>query len=139
VLVESHSVDFAEDFLATEVAIMKRILMVAIVTLTLLSACAVHPVVDTRAPEVAAATQTARSKALPPVTIEPQVLPTVTPEPTATPPCDIKGNVNAKGEKIYFVHGQLDYVRTVIDPSKGEKFFCTESEAVADGFRKAKK
>jgi hypothetical protein len=65
------------------------------------------------------------------------LMPTVTPEPTPTPDCNIKGNINSKGERIYYVPGQLNYSRTVIDTSKGEKFFCSEAEAKDAGFRKA--
>ncbi len=56
----------------------------------------------------------------------------------ATPPagCLIKGNINA-GEKIYHVPGGASYPQTKIDPSKGERWFCTEDEARANGWRKA--
>jgi hypothetical protein len=30
-----------------------------------------------------------------------------------------------------------DYENTIIDPMKGEKWFCTESEAIANGWKKA--
>ncbi|THF79881.1 phospholipase D-like domain-containing protein [Cohnella fermenti] len=45
---------------------------------------------------------------------------------------DIKGNINAKGERIYHVPGGAGYTQT--DP---EQMFCTEQEAEAAGFRKA--
>lgn len=35
--------------------------------------------------------------------------------------------------------GQRDYEATKIDERKGERWFCTESEAVAAGWRKAKR
>jgi endonuclease YncB( thermonuclease family) len=48
--------------------------------------------------------------------------------------CIIKGNVNRKGERIYFRPGQLDYAR--VDMSKaGKRWFCTEDEAKAAGWR----
>lgn len=50
--------------------------------------------------------------------------------------CDIKGNITS--EKIYHVPGGQFYEKTVIDESKGEKWFCTEEEAVAAGWRKSK-
>jgi len=54
--------------------------------------------------------------------------------------CLIKGNISYRtGEKIYHVPGQENYSDTVIDTSKGESWFCTESEAVAAGWRKAKR
>ncbi|WP_448562531.1 sunset domain-containing protein [Trichothermofontia sp.] len=54
------------------------------------------------------------------------------------PRCMIKGNISvASGEKLYHLPGMEDYESTVIDPMKGEKWFCTESEAIANGWRKA--
>jgi micrococcal nuclease len=57
-----------------------------------------------------------------------------------TPPagCVIKGNISASGEKIYHVPGQRYYEQTVIEPEKGERWFCTEEEAVTAGWRKSK-
>lgn len=53
--------------------------------------------------------------------------------------CNIKGNINSKKEKIYHMPGQRNYDDTVIDTSKGERWFCTEQEAVNAGWRKAKR
>lgn len=50
--------------------------------------------------------------------------------------CVIKGNIST--EKIYHLPGCDNYDKTVIDESKGERWFCTEEEAVAAGWRKAK-
>ncbi len=52
--------------------------------------------------------------------------------------CDIKGNINNKGEKIYHVPGSPSYNNTKIDPEKGERWFCTEAEAQSNGFRPSK-
>lgn len=52
--------------------------------------------------------------------------------------CKIKGNINSKGVKIYHMPGQQYYDETIITPSKGEKWFCTEQEAIAAGWRKSK-
>src|SRR6516162_884175 len=52
--------------------------------------------------------------------------------------CVIKGNISSSGERIYHVPGQRYYDKTVISWSKGERWFCTEQEAVAAGWRKAK-
>ncbi|CDZ75068.1 Copper amine oxidase domain protein [Peptoniphilus sp. ING2-D1G] len=49
----------------------------------------------------------------------------------------IKGNINSKGVKIYHCPGQRDYKKTVIDESKGERWFATEADAVNAGWRKA--
>jgi len=52
--------------------------------------------------------------------------------------CVIKGNISSSGERIYHVPGQRYYDKTLIHLSKGERWFCTEQEAVATGWRKAK-
>jgi endonuclease YncB( thermonuclease family) len=49
--------------------------------------------------------------------------------------CDIKGNINGEGARIYHVPGASSYDDTRIDESKGERWFCTESEARAAGWR----
>ena len=64
------------------------------------------------------------------------------PSPTAAAgACDqprIKGNISlTTGEKIYHVPGGYYYDDTVIDEAKGERWFCTEAEAVAAGWRKS--
>lgn len=53
--------------------------------------------------------------------------------------CTIKGNISAKGKRIYHMPGQRDYAATRIAPAKGEGFFCSEDEARAAGFRAAKR
>jgi endonuclease YncB( thermonuclease family) len=56
--------------------------------------------------------------------------------PTAgTADCKIKGNISAKGERIYHVPGSRHYVRTVLNEATGERWFCSESEAIAAGWR----
>lgn len=53
--------------------------------------------------------------------------------------CTIKGNIaQESGERIYHVPGCEYYTRTVISEEKGERWFCSEAEAVAAGWRKAK-
>lgn len=52
--------------------------------------------------------------------------------------CAIKGNVSANG-RIYHRPGQADYAATRIDPSRGERWFCTEAEARAAGWRPARR
>lgn len=49
----------------------------------------------------------------------------------------IKGNINKRGQKIYHCPGQRHYEQTVIDESKGERWFDTEEEAQAAGWKKA--
>lgn len=60
------------------------------------------------------------------------------PPVASTPPhptCVIKGNVNARGERIYHLPGSRTYAATRIDEAHGERWFCTEAEARAAGFR----
>ena len=52
--------------------------------------------------------------------------------------CRIKGNINNHGERIYHVPGQKYYDQTIIDTASGERWFCTEAEAVAAGWRRSK-
>lgn len=51
------------------------------------------------------------------------------------PGCTIKGNVSARGERIYHLPGSRTYAATRIDESHGERWFCTEAEARGAGFR----
>jgi micrococcal nuclease len=72
---------------------------------------------------------------------------TPTPTAAANPPegaCDysgtseavVKGNISTNsGEKIYHVPGGSFYEQTVIGEAAGERWFCTESEAIAAGWR----
>ena len=51
--------------------------------------------------------------------------------------CDIKGNISRKGERIYHVPGQKYYARTRVSAGKGERWFCSEQEARAAGWRRS--
>lgn len=51
--------------------------------------------------------------------------------------CIIKGNISSGGEKIYHIQGCSSYDKTVIDESAGERWFCSEQEAMTAGWRKA--
>lgn len=51
--------------------------------------------------------------------------------------CVIKGNISASGARIYHLPGQADYAVTRIDESRGERWFCSEAEARAAGWRPA--
>ncbi|MGX9575768.1 thermonuclease family protein [Mesorhizobium sp. f-mel] len=53
--------------------------------------------------------------------------------------CNIKGNIAADGERIYHMPGQKFYADTKIAEAKGERRFCSEAEARAAGWRKAKR
>lgn len=50
--------------------------------------------------------------------------------------CVIKGNISSGG-KIYHLPGCGSYNNTIIVESDGERWFCTEEEAIAAGWRKA--
>jgi hypothetical protein len=52
--------------------------------------------------------------------------------------CLIKGNISGKGERIYHPPGCRYYSSTVIDSKRGERWFCSEREAVAAGWRRTK-
>jgi endonuclease YncB( thermonuclease family) len=51
--------------------------------------------------------------------------------------CVIKGNISAKGRRIFHVPGQQDYAATRIDPTMGERWFCSPAEAAAAGWTAA--
>ena len=65
------------------------------------------------------------------------------PSPTISNPsisseCNIKGNISvSSGAKFYHIQGMPEYEITRINTSKGERFFCSESEAIANGWSKA--
>lgn len=57
---------------------------------------------------------------------------------TSNPNCLIKGNISIDtGAKIYHLPSQKFYAQTIINPQYGERWFCTESEAIANGWRRS--
>lgn len=53
--------------------------------------------------------------------------------------CKIKGNISIEtGERIFHVPEQKYYAQTKISPQYGERWFCSEFEARAAGWRKSK-
>ena len=52
--------------------------------------------------------------------------------------CNIKGNISISGERIYHMPGQKYYSETRINTRSGERWFCSEDEARAAGWRKSK-
>ncbi len=69
--------------------------------------------------------------------------PAATPKNSGSPQvssgnCLIKGNISSSGEKIYHLPGQQYYNKTAIVESAGERWFCTEEEALSSGWRKSK-
>lgn len=51
------------------------------------------------------------------------------------PRCAIKGNVSVSGARIYHLPGSRAYPEVRIDAGRGERWFCSEGEAVAAGWR----
>jgi endonuclease YncB( thermonuclease family) len=61
------------------------------------------------------------------------------PPPQAAPGrCVIKGNISNSGH-IYHVPGQENYADTQINERRGERWFCSEAEAQAAGWRAARR
>ena len=60
------------------------------------------------------------------------------PSSRAGSPCRIKGNISSSGH-IYHVPGGKHYAQTRINTSKGERWFCSEAEARAAGWRRARR
>lgn len=52
--------------------------------------------------------------------------------------CKIKGNIGKGGKRIYHVPGGRFYDQTRINTSQGERWFCSESEARAAGWRRSR-
>ncbi|MBL8200852.1 MAG: thermonuclease family protein [Chromatiales bacterium] len=55
--------------------------------------------------------------------------------PAAAAGCRIKGNINARGDRIYHMPGMPSYADTRIDESRGERWFCSTSDAERAGWR----
>ncbi|MEL6288559.1 MAG: hypothetical protein AAFQ42_02410 [Pseudomonadota bacterium] len=55
--------------------------------------------------------------------------------PERPPGCTIKGNINSRKVRIYHVRGSQYYAETTVTRARGERWFCTEAEAVAAGWR----
>ena len=60
-------------------------------------------------------------------------------ENAASKRCTIKGNIGRSGKRIYHVRGGRHYAQTRIDTSRGERWFCSEREAQAAGWRRARR
>lgn len=51
--------------------------------------------------------------------------------------CLIKGNINSKGARLYHLQSDPSYSNTVISLKKGERWFCSEKDAVKAGWEPA--
>jgi endonuclease YncB( thermonuclease family) len=58
-----------------------------------------------------------------------------TPSTPPSPRCRIKGNISGEGERIYHTPDSPSYDATVIDEIRGERWFCSEAQARAAGWR----
>lgn len=54
------------------------------------------------------------------------------------PGCNIKGNIAIGGERIYHMPGQSYYSDTQVSPLRGERWFCSEADARAAGWRRSR-
>lgn len=61
------------------------------------------------------------------------------PIPASVGDCVIKGNITREGQRIYHLPGQRHYADTVISPARGERWFCSEAEARAAGWQRARR
>jgi micrococcal nuclease len=52
--------------------------------------------------------------------------------------CNIKGNITSQADYIYHLPSSPDYRDVKIQPEKGERWFCTLDEAIANGWRPAR-
>nr|WP_294810178.1 thermonuclease family protein [uncultured Sphingomonas sp.] len=55
--------------------------------------------------------------------------------PPPNPRCVIKGNLSARGERIYHLPGSCAYPEVQISVARGERWFCSTSEANTAGWR----
>jgi cold shock CspA family protein len=79
------------------------------------------------------------SSSRPSPTTSPSPIRSASPSTSITKPgCNIKGNISiTTGNRLYHLPGMEDYESTIISPERGERWFCTEAEAIAAGWRKA--
>jgi hypothetical protein len=54
--------------------------------------------------------------------------------PEPRPGCTIKGNISGEGRKFYLLPNDRRYPLAMIEPARGEAWFCTTAEAEANGF-----
>jgi len=73
-----------------------------------------------------------------PVAAQARLLAPASSAASPSPDCIIKGNVNRRGERIYHMPGQKYYFQTGINWFGGERWFCSELDARAEGWRKAR-
>lgn len=52
--------------------------------------------------------------------------------------CEIKGNIAFDGERVYHLPGQRYYRETIVNRDDGERYFCSELEALQAGWRRSR-
>ncbi len=73
-----------------------------------------------------------------PIDAQSMLLPSNSDAPSPVTGCTIKGNISRNGERIYHLRGMQDYDKVRIVDRNGERWFCTEDEARAAGWRRAR-
>jgi len=66
-------------------------------------------------------------------------LPTVRVKSSERRSCHIKGNISRGKKRIYHLPGGMYYSQTKINELRGERWFCSEEEARANGWRKSRR
>lgn len=49
--------------------------------------------------------------------------------------CEVKGVINDRGQRVFYVPGDKGYDNITVDPAKGERLFCSDDEALLRGWR----
>jgi endonuclease YncB( thermonuclease family) len=73
-----------------------------------------------------------------PVMAQAQLLAPASSATAPSPECTIKGNINRRGERVYHLPGQIAYA-TINMHNPQKRWFCSEDEARAAGWRPARK
>lgn len=87
--------------------------------------------IPTEAPTAVPVRQSLPDPTAPPPTVDPQLMILYQDDDGS---CLIKGNINSKGVKIYHLPGSSAYNSTKIDTKAGERWFCTEYDAIRAGW-----
>ncbi|MFC3205618.1 thermonuclease family protein [Aquamicrobium soli] len=74
-----------------------------------------------------------------PIDAHQHLLPALPASASSVTDCRIKGNISRSGARIYHVPGMVDYNKTRISESEGERWFCSEEEAQKAGWRRAQR
>jgi endonuclease YncB( thermonuclease family) len=75
----------------------------------------------------------------PTVQVSPQLLSRLKVQSPPNSDCLIKSNVNSKGDRIYFLPGMAGYAKVKMNKGFGARWFCSEQEAEAAGWRRVRK